>query len=119
MLDFPLNNQEKWSIEQARFAELNARKFRGGFPVFTTQRDIIIKSEFDEMSMEGLKIIYTLTRESNFLYENKRIDRHFIKEKIKDFKQYFYICGPIRFVGEITSILEKLGVNQNLIVVET
>jgi hypothetical protein len=35
-LDFPLNNQEKGSIESANFAELKARQFKGGLPVFTS-----------------------------------------------------------------------------------
>ena len=40
MLEFPLSQQSKGSIEQARFAELNARQLKGGLPVFTTTRDI-------------------------------------------------------------------------------
>jgi len=35
-LSFPLDNQSKGAIEQARFAELHARRFKGGFPVFTS-----------------------------------------------------------------------------------
>lgn len=34
-LDFPLNNSEKGSIENAQFIELKSLKFKGGLPVFT------------------------------------------------------------------------------------
>ncbi len=90
-----------------------------------TEKDIFLKSEIDEMSKEGLNVLYTLTRETNLskqqilMYENKRIDELFLKEKIKDFKQYFYVCGPIRFVGEISYILGKLGADPDKIVVES
>jgi len=39
-LSFPLNNQERGSIENAQFKRLDALEFRGGFPIFTSNRDI-------------------------------------------------------------------------------
>ena len=84
-----------------------------------TEKDIILKKEFDEFSKLGLNVIYTLTREKNPKYENRRIDANFLKDKIKDFSQYFYICGPLRFVGEIQYILQKLGANSEKIVLES
>jgi len=47
-----------------------------------TERDIILKEEFDSMSNEGLKVIYVLTGEENDKYENGKIDGKFLKEKI-------------------------------------
>lgn len=34
-LDFPLSEQDKGSIEQADFAQIKAREFKGGLPVFS------------------------------------------------------------------------------------
>lgn len=41
-IEFPLSQQSKGSIESARFAELHARQFKGGLPVFTATREITI-----------------------------------------------------------------------------
>jgi len=42
-----------------------------------------------------------------------------LEKQINGFKKYFYICGPTRMVGEITSTLIRIGVNPDYIVVET
>src|SRR3989344_1755309 len=81
-----------------------------------TEEDIILKSEFDKMAKGGLKVIYTLTRELNPKYANRRIDESFIKGQIKDFKHNFYVCGSIRFVGEIVHSLRKLGADDERII---
>ncbi len=82
-----------------------------------TSKDIILEHEFKAMLEENC--IFTLTREENPNYLNERITEDFLKSHIKDFSQHFYVCGPARFVGEITSILQKLGANSDSIVVET
>lgn len=52
-LSYPLNNQEKGSIEGARFSKIQAKEFKGGLPVFTTYRDITItKPQQNEMWVE-------------------------------------------------------------------
>ena len=82
-----------------------------------TSKDIILEHELQ--AMLGENCILTLTREKNKNYDNRRIDENYLKEKIKDFNQHFYICGPIRMVGEIQSILRKLGADAESVVVET
>ena len=32
---------------------------------------------------------------------NRKIDESYLKEKIKDFTQYFYICGPDAMIEAI------------------
>ena len=83
------------------------------------EKDIILKEEFDSMISNGLKVIYTLTRERDKKYFYGRIDEDFLKKNIENFSQYFYVCGPIRFVGEIQHILQKLGADSEAIVVES
>jgi ferredoxin-NADP reductase len=51
--------------------------------------------------MLGKNFITTLTDEKRG-YENGRIDYTFLKEKIDNFKQHFYVCGPPQFVTAIS-----------------
>lgn len=81
-----------------------------------TSKDIILKDEFEKML--GKKFINTLTEEDHPDYDNRRIDSEYLKEKITDFKQHFYVCGPPSFVEDISEALEKLGANTDSIVFE-
>ena len=96
-------------------------KLHGNTLIFSnkTSNDIILEPEFKEMESEGLKCIFTLTQENKTGYENKRIDETFLKEKISDFQQNFYICGPVRMVGEIQSTLKNLGASPDSVVLES
>ncbi len=96
-------------------------KLKGNTLIFSnkTEKDIILKDELDKMSKEGLKCIYLITEENNPKYYNEYINENFLKNKIKDFSQHFYVCGPVRFVGEIQHILQKLGAKPDRIIVET
>jgi len=94
-------------------------KLDGNTLIFSnkTEEDIIMHDEFD--SMHDLKRIYTLTRENNNNYGSGRINSDFLKTHVKDFSQLFYICGPVDMVGELHSLLQKLGASSEAIVVET
>ena len=82
-----------------------------------TSRDIILKDDFEKML--GPNFINTLTRENSDIYDNRRIDRAFLMEKIKNFEQPFYICGPDLFVKEIHDTLIGLGANAETVIIET
>jgi ferredoxin-NADP reductase len=58
------------------------------------------------------------TRESAPGYENRRITADFLGEKIEDFRQRFYVCGPDSFVAEVKSILKRLGAKSSSLVFE-
>jgi hypothetical protein len=81
-----------------------------------TSQDIIMKDELGKML--GDKFINTLTREKNDLYDNQRIDKTYLQEKINDFKQPFYVCGPDLFVTEIHQTLIDLGANVDSVIIE-
>jgi ferredoxin-NADP reductase len=51
-------------------------------------------------------------------YENGRIDYTFLKEKIDNFKQHFYVCGPPQFVTAISEALTQLGAKTDAVVFE-
>jgi hypothetical protein len=86
--------------------------------IFTnkSEKDIILKKEFNEML--GLNFINTLTVEKKEGYENSRIDFNFLKDKINNFKQHFYVCGPPEFVKAISEALTQLGAKTDAVVFE-
>ncbi|MEO8860390.1 MAG: FAD-binding oxidoreductase, partial [Ginsengibacter sp.] len=81
-----------------------------------TSKDIILKDEFEKML--GENFINTLTDEKSEKYDNRKIDESYLKEKIKDFSQYFYICGPDPMIESIKAILLNIGADKDKIVIE-
>jgi ferredoxin-NADP reductase len=95
-------------------------KVRGNSLVFSnkTQKDIILEKELREMFAKNEDLIFTLTRERKKGYQAGRIDKEFLKKRINDFSQDFYICGPPEFVKDINSALKALGVKADSLVFE-
>lgn len=81
-----------------------------------TSRDIILKDEFTRIL--GDNFINTLTQEKVEGYDHHLIDESYLREKISDFKQHFYVCGPDPMVASIQKALKNLGAEQSVIVVE-
>jgi len=81
-----------------------------------TSKDIILKDEFEKM-LNG-NFINTITQEKTEKYDNKKIDESYLKEKIKDFSQYFYICGPDAMIESVKEQLMNLGADEEKIVME-
>lgn len=81
-----------------------------------TKKDIILKDEFEKML--GENFMNTLTNENTGEYDHDKIDQDYLKRKISDFNQYFYICGPDAMVEDIHKELLALGVKEDKIVIE-
>jgi ferredoxin-NADP reductase len=81
-----------------------------------TSADIILKEEFTKML--GNNFINVFTRENTIGYLGKRIDRDFLIDKISDFGQHFYVCGPDEFIKDINAQLIELGAKADLLVFE-
>ncbi len=81
-----------------------------------TGKDIILYDEFLEML--GNRFINTITQEKTSPYDHHIIDEQYLKEKVKVFDQYFYICGPDPMVETIRAALLRLGVPLEKIVIE-
>jgi len=81
-----------------------------------THNDIILKDEFT--AMLGNNFINTLTDEKFPGYGHHKIDEEYLRQKIKNFDQQFYICGPDAMVKDVQNILQKLGAADNVITVE-
>ena len=81
-----------------------------------TARDVILQKELAEILGESL--ILTLTREKADGYDHARLDGKFLQERVQDFSQNFYVCGPDAFVKEISATLKDLGAAPDSIVLE-
>jgi ferredoxin-NADP reductase len=81
-----------------------------------TKADIILKDEFERML--GKNFINTLTKEKTDEYDNEKIDQNYLGNKVNNFNQYFYICGPDAMVEDIHKDLLALGVKEDKIVIE-
>lgn len=79
-----------------------------------THRDIILKDEFT--AMLGENFINTLTQENFPGYDYHRLDEEYLEQKVNDFSQQFYICGPDAMIKELQTILQKLGAEKNVTV---
>lgn len=80
------------------------------------REDIILKDEFEKML--GSNFINTLTREKTDQYDNSRIDKSYLQHKIKNFSQYFYVCGKIVMMKEIQKDLTELGAEERRVIIE-
>lgn len=81
-----------------------------------TSADIILKEELEKML--GKNFINTLTDEKTDKYDNRIVDKAYLKENITDLSQYFYICGPEPMIEGIKKSLLELGVSEEKIVIE-
>jgi ferredoxin-NADP reductase len=81
-----------------------------------TPADVICEKEFRYYF--GSRCHLLCTRESGPGYENNRIDREYLQKKVKTTDQYAYVCGPDKFVEDMLSILEDLGLSTESIVYE-
>jgi cytochrome-b5 reductase len=93
-------------------------KLGGNSLIFSNKipRDIICESEL--LHYLGSRCILTCTRQSEPGYDSRRIDDVFLRERVANFDQYFYICGPDAFVGGTIKALKKLGAKRESLVFE-
>ena len=66
----------------------------------------------------GDNFINTLTDEKKDGYENGKIDTDFLRDKIDNFAQHFYVCGPPPFIEAISKALNSLGAKTDAVVFE-
>lgn len=81
-----------------------------------TEADIILHDEFSRLL--GNNFINTLTAETKGGYDHRHIDRDYLKEKIPDFGQHFYVCGPTAFVSSVAEALTSLGAGADAVIFE-
>ncbi len=82
-----------------------------------TAKDIILEKEFRKIL--GDNFLNTLTDvEESDQYLTEFMDKEFIETHIDDFDQNFYVCGPPKFVTDISTYLQELGADTEGIVFE-
>lgn len=81
-----------------------------------TEADIILRDEFEKML--GNDFYNTLTFEKSSCCRFGKFDEEFFREKINNFKQPFYVCGPDGYVADLNSIFTKLGADPEMLVFE-
>lgn len=81
-----------------------------------TEKDIILKDEFTQLL--GPRFINTLDGQKSTKYDFGMIDKKYLSAKIKDFGQYFYICGPDPMLEAIQKILIELGARKERVIME-
>jgi ferredoxin-NADP reductase len=81
-----------------------------------TPSDVIVEKELRQMLKE--RCVLTCTDEQAPGYDNRLIDRDFLSERISDFDQHFYVCGPPEFNEAVNKALKDLGAKVDLLVFE-
>jgi ferredoxin-NADP reductase len=81
-----------------------------------TPADIIYEKELRHVFGDGL--VLTCTESQAPGYKQRRIDKEFLTEHIKDLDQRFYVCGPPGFMEVVNGALQELGVDPDALVFE-
>jgi ferredoxin-NADP reductase len=81
-----------------------------------TSQDVIMDEELRDMLKGDYMNVYT--RENVIGFLDRRIDREFLIKNIDDFGQYFYLCGPEKFVTDLKTLLTNLGANPESLIIE-
>jgi ferredoxin-NADP reductase len=103
----------------AIFRDLFSRKqLKGNKLIYSnkTSRDVILQNELNDMLKEDYIDLYTRQNVIGFL--DRRIDRNYLIEHVVDFSQYFYLCGPEKFVDDIKTLLTELGAKPEALIIE-
>ena len=94
------------------------RKLQGSTLILSnkTSQDILHPEEL--VKMLGYNFINIFTREGVIGFIDRRIDRNYLVDTIRDFSGNFYICGPQLFVKQINGYLLSLGATADTLVFE-
>ncbi|HTN44929.1 MAG TPA: FAD-binding oxidoreductase [Flavipsychrobacter sp.] len=77
--------------------------------------DVILHEELSKMLGNGYANVFT--KQGVIGFAEKRIDRKFLVNTIRDFDSRFYLCGPQTFVEDISRLLVDLGAKVESIVI--
>lgn len=81
-----------------------------------TPADVICEKELRHLL--GRRCLLTCTAVAAAGYEQRRIDRAFLEERIDDYDQHFYVCGPPPFMDAVNGALAELGARAESLVFE-
>ncbi len=104
----------------AIFRDLHANgEMKGNMLIYSnkTVHDVIMDKELGKML--GKKYLNIFTRQNVVGFRERRIDRDILITLVQDFDQYFYICGPERFVQDLNEMLTELGAGSDSLIFES
>ncbi len=104
----------------AIFRDLYKRKSLAGNTLIYTNKtahDVILDGELARML--GKQYLNIFTRQNVVGFRERRIDKDLLIALVQDFDQYFYICGPERFVQDLNGMLGELGARSEWLVFES
>lgn len=81
-----------------------------------TPRDVICEKELRHLLGERCLLLCTAVDAPGC--EHRRVDRAYLQEKISDFDQRFYVCGPPPFMDAVNAALTGLGARAESLVFE-
>ncbi len=81
-----------------------------------TPADVICEKEL--RFYFGSRGHFICTRESGPGYEKERINRNYLEKILSDTSRYVYICGPDKFVEDVTAMVKELGFGAEALVFE-
>lgn len=81
-----------------------------------TASDVFLQGEL--VRCLGNQVVCTLTDQPHSDYEFGRVDREWLEQRVKNFDQPFYLCGPPKMVKELKETLIDLGAKSESIVHE-
>ncbi|MBS1660445.1 MAG: flavodoxin reductase [Bacteroidetes bacterium] len=94
------------------------KKIKGNTLYFANQKAEDVIEEEELRAALGKDVHFILSKEKKEGYDYGRIDGGYLKNKVSDFKQPFYICGPDQMVADITELLKGLGASPEGLVFE-
>ncbi|MEM8653520.1 MAG: FAD-binding oxidoreductase [Pseudomonadota bacterium] len=80
------------------------------------ERDIILRDEWRKM--DGLRVDHVLEEEKAEGTHHGQVDAGFLRDRVQDTGQMFYICGPQPYVDAVRDALDELGIESDHIVTE-
>lgn len=79
-------------------------------------RDVICEKELRHLLGDRCLLLSTGVDAPGYVH--RRVDRAYLQEKISDFDQRFYVCGPPPFMEAIDAALRELGAQAESLVFE-
>lgn len=83
-----------------------------------TDKDIILQEEFSDMLGENFINVITDEPTEEHIFLDGFIDKDFLRSRIDDLDQPFYVCGPGPFNDSIMEYLKELGAEPDALVFE-
>jgi ferredoxin-NADP reductase len=68
--------------------------------------------------MDGLEHDWVITDQPDTTLYRGRIDEAYLRSRITDFSQNFYVCGPDPMVKDLRDILARLGARMDAVTFE-